>query len=88
MIEEVDLEDIKEFAKLFNYDRCFIVLLGNEVLGSESIPLTEAISETLTEKYFSTKYRLHQKPKNLHELFMSLFLDDAWYRAVLHIEQP
>ena len=88
IFDEIDLDDIKQFVTEFSYERCYVILQGNDLLTRKDIELPSALSKTLKEKRFSSKYRMHEKPTKLHELFMSLFLDDAWYRAVLHIEQP
>lgn len=83
---EVDLEDCKRFATECSYERCKVIFAGKGLLSAGKITADQA--EIKVEKWFSSKYTTCKKPENLHELFMSLFLDNAWYSAVRNIEQP
>ena len=47
LIDEIDIDDIRDFLSVFTLDRCKVVLLGKELLkDSCQVPLPEQIIRT------------------------------------------
>ena len=83
VIEEIDYADIKSLLGEFSYEKCKVILQGNDIFEKQDI-LPTPIGKQLKEKHFKTIYHLYEKPDNINNSFTT----KDWKAAIKNLAQP
>ncbi len=65
IVRKIDQQDIKAFLGELTFEKCKIVLNGNDLLNRTDVKLPNKIRDMQRETFFNAKFRTHEKPADL-----------------------